>query len=71
MSGHTLAGAGKAQSLLGGRLDRNLLDRAADGGGKVLAHLQNVRRELGRLREYGCEKSILTFLTTYRFFTSN
>ena len=26
---------------------------AADGGGKVLAHLQNVRRELGRLCEYG------------------
>ena len=53
MRGNALFGAGKAQSLLGGRLDRNLLDRAADGGGKVLAHLQNVRRELGRLREHG------------------
>ena len=37
MRGNALFGAGKAQSLLGGRLDRNLLDRAADGGGKVLA----------------------------------
>ena len=53
MRGNALFGAGKAQPLLGGRLDRNLLDRAADGGGKVLAHLQNVRRELGRLCEYG------------------
>ena len=53
MRGNALFGAGKAQSLLGGRLDRNLLDRAADGGGKVLAHLQNVRRELGRLCEHG------------------
>lgn len=27
--------------------------RAADGGGNVLAHLQNVRRELGRWCEHG------------------
>ena len=45
--------AGEAQSLLGGRLDRHLLDRAADGGGKVLAHLQDVRRQLGRLCQHG------------------
>ena len=54
VSGDTLLCTGEAQLFLSRRLDRNTVDIAFHGSGKILAHLHDMRRELGRLREYGC-----------------
>ena len=45
--------AGKAQPFLGRSLDRNTGHSAADCLSEVRAHLCDMRREFGRLREYG------------------
>ena len=54
MSGDTLLCTGEAQLFLSRRLDGNTVDIAFHGSGKILAHLHDMRRELGRLREHGC-----------------
>ena len=54
MSGDTLLCTGEAQLFLSRRLDGNTVDIAFHGSGKILAHLHDMRREFGRLREHGC-----------------
>ena len=54
MSSDTLLCTGEAQLFLSRRLDGNTVDIAFHGSGKILAHLHDMRRELGRLREHGC-----------------
>ena len=53
MSSDTLLCTGEAQFFLSRRLDGNTVDIAFHGSGKILAHLHDMRRELGRLCEYG------------------
>ena len=48
MSGDTLLCTGEAQLFLSRRLDGNTVDIAFHGSGKILAHLHDMRRELGR-----------------------